>query len=89
MEATVAEFPLDDATLVMLAAACEINPETGQTHLMDFLHMGAVETEREEIDDGMGGAPVFEITYAPGAEPFSPQQAIRALVEEVQRLRRG
>ena len=35
-----------------------------------------------------GGAPVFFVEYEEGYEPFSPHDAIRALVAEVQRLRR-
>ena len=81
-------FPLDDATLVMLASACEINPDTGRTHLMDFLDMGSRIAARELVsgqDDD--GSPVFEVTYEDGFAPFTAHDAIRALVKEIQRLR--
>ena len=84
-------FPLDDATLVMLAEACRINPDTGRTHLTDFLDMGSVEISREETGesvDGFDGIPVYEVEHAPGFEPFSPQHVIQTLVAEIQRLRR-
>lgn len=82
-------FPVDDATLVLLAAACEINPDTGRTHLQDFLMMGAREKSREDIThefDG-DGPPVFVVEYEEGYRPFTEHAAIKALVTEIQRLR--
>lgn len=83
-------FPLDDATLVMLASACEINPDTGRTHLLDFLAMGervkSVTDITHEIGDGEG-APVYFVEHEEGYAPFSPHDVIAALVAEVQRLR--
>ena len=42
-------FPLDDATLVMLAEACRINPDTGRTHLTDFLEGIIPSRERTRV----------------------------------------
>jgi uncharacterized protein YehS (DUF1456 family) len=79
-------FPTDDATLVMLIAACEINPDTGQTHLHQFLDMGTREKSRTQIDD-MGGIPVFDVEYEEGYEPFSEHQVIRTLAGEILEMR--
>ena len=86
-----AEFPLDDVTLTLLAEACRINPDTGQTHLQDFLSMGAREKEITNISDEFpeGGAPVYLVEYDLGFEPWSEQGVILALIAEIQRLRRG
>jgi hypothetical protein len=84
-------FPTDAATLHMLIAACKINPDTGQTHLHDFLDMGSrVKTRTliggsEDVDDG--DPPVYEVEYEEGFSPFSPHDVIRTLAEEVLRLR--
>ena len=86
MTADPTGFPVDDATLIMLAAACEINPDTGRTHLSDFLDMGTRETSRELVDD-IDDIPVYEVKYEPGYEPFSPHHVIQCLVAEIQRLR--
>jgi hypothetical protein len=87
----VSGFPVDDATLVMLAAACEVNPDTGRSHLLDFLHMGTQEKSREDVSHEVGGeigeGVAFFIEYEEGAAPFSPHDVIRALVTEIQRLR--
>ncbi len=84
-------FPLDTTTLLLLRASCEINEDTGQTHLNDFLHMGSQEKSREDISDEFEGegAPVYFVEYEDGAAPFSPHDAIKALVDEVLRLRSG
>lgn len=85
------EFPLDDATLIMLAASCEINEETGRTHLHDFLDMGARVKSSTDITERVfgeeGGLPVYEVEFEDGFAPWSPHDAIRALVTEVLRLR--
>jgi hypothetical protein len=86
----VSGFPLDDATLMMLRAACEINPDTGRTHLHDFLSMGErVKSMTDETpEDWDDHAPrVYFVEHEEGYEPFSEHQAIRALVDEVLRLR--
>jgi hypothetical protein len=89
----VTDFPLDDATLVMLAAACEINPDSGHTELHAFLDMGTRIKTQTLVDEGdpdiggMPGAPVYEVEYEAGFAPFSENDAIRALVAEIQRLR--
>lgn len=84
-------FPLDTATLIMLRAACEMNEDTGQTHLHDFLMMGAREASRSYLTSGGFGddstIPVYEVEYEEGYEPFSEHGAIVALVGEVLRLR--
>lgn len=82
-------FPLDDATLVMLASACEINPDTGRTHLLDFLDFGSQVKTSTDISEEFGddGPAVYLVEYEDGACPFSPHDAIKALVAEVQRLR--
>lgn len=87
------DFPVDDATLVMLAEACRVNEESGRSHLNDFLFMGSVEASRELLEEadeelaGMAGAPVFLVEYEPGRAPFSPNGVILALIAEIQRLR--
>ena len=89
----MSRFPLDDATLVMLRSACQINPDNEQTNLHAFLDMGAREKSRtliadgEENDEGFAGAPVYEVEYEEGYEPFSEHEVIVALVDEVFRLR--
>ena len=84
-------FPLDSATLIMLRAACQMNEETGQTHLHDFLDMGSREKSSTLISDGDGEsvetAPAYEVEYEEGYEPWSEHAAIIALVGEVLRLR--
>lgn len=89
-------FPLDDATLVMLRSACEINPDTGRTHLHDFLDMGSRVKSREDITaetfgeieaDDQETPRVYFVEHEEGYEPFSEHDAIRALVDEVLRLR--
>lgn len=85
-----ADFPLDDATLILLAAACEINPDSGHTELHSLLGMGAVVKSSEDITHEIGdgeGAPVYYVEYEEGREPFSETQVIRCLVAEIQRLR--
>ncbi len=91
MSETAQDFPLDSATLVMLRAACQINPDTGQTHLHDFLDMGSRVKSQTLIEDGdgetMATAPVYEVEFEEGFAPFSEHHAIRALVGEILRLR--
>jgi len=82
----MAEFPLDDTTLVLLDAACQMNPDTGQTHLHDFLRMGERVKSSTLLDDS-GGIPIYEVEFEDGYAPWSEQSVIRALVTEVQRLR--
>lgn len=84
------EFPVDDVTLVLLAAACEINEETGRTHLHDFLSMGNREKSRtlenpDEVEDG--GVPIYFVEHEEGYGIFTEHDAILALVAEIQRLR--
>jgi hypothetical protein len=86
------EFPVDNTTLALLEAACNINPDTGRTHLMDFLSMGEEVKSRtllmEEGDLGLGiVAPVYEVEFEEGREPWSVNSVILALVAEVRRLR--
>lgn len=87
-------LPLDDATLIMLRSACEINPDNEQTNLHAFLDMGTREKSRtlireadEDYDGGFDGAPIYEVEYEEGYEPFSEHEVIIALVDEVFRLR--
>lgn len=83
----MSQFPTDDTTLTMLIAACEINPDTGRTHLVDFLEMGARVKSCERTEGGagtwFGDAPVYEVEYEEGAEPFSPHEVIRTLAQEL------
>jgi hypothetical protein len=84
----MARFPVDDVTLELLAASCRMNPDTGQTHLMDFLAMGErIKSEALIDQDGPGGHPIYMVEHEPGYEPFTPHEVIEALVEEIQRLR--
>lgn len=86
-------IPLDDATLVILRSACEINPDNEQTNLHAFLDMGAREKSRsliaegDEDAQGFAGAPVYEVEFEEGYEPFSEHDVIVALIDEVFRLR--
>jgi hypothetical protein len=81
----MSEFPVDDTTLVLLAAACQMNPDSGHTELMTFLDMGT-RVKSETLIEG-GEVPTYFVEHEPGYEPFSPHEVIRALVAEVQRLR--
>jgi hypothetical protein len=96
----VSDFPVDDLTLRLLAEACQINPDTGQTHLHDFLDMGTVvkavtdETTGETHPDAATAlqetpddVPVFFVEYEEGYEPHSETGVILALIAEIQRLR--
>jgi len=83
-------FPVDDVTLVMLAASCLIAEGDDRTHLHDFLSMGAREKSRtllneDEVEDG--GTPIYEVEHEEGYGIFTEHDAILALVAEVQRLR--
>lgn len=81
-------FPLDDATLVMLRAACQINPDSGHTELLSFLDMGArVKSVTDITDECDAGAPVYLVEHEEGFEPWSPEGVIPALVDEIFRLR--
>jgi len=81
-EEAAATFPLDDVTLELLAASVQMNPDTGQTHLHDFLRMGEQVESETPISDG-----VSEVVFKEGYEPWSEHDVILALVREVQRLR--
>jgi hypothetical protein len=83
-------FPVDDTTLLLLDAACQINPDSGHTELMSFLDMGSrVKSETlenpEEVEEG--GVPIYLVEYEEGYEPFGEHDAIRALIAEIRRLR--
>ena len=87
---SVRSFPVDRATLTLLRAACEINEDTGRTHLQDFLQFGAVETDRvllneDEVEED--GIPIYEVYHEPGTEPWSEHGVIVSLVDEILRLR--
>lgn len=73
-------FPTDRTTLALLRFACMVNPDTGRSHLHDFLSMGSVERSRERIADDV----VF-VDYS--RPPWSEHEVILALVDEVERLR--
>lgn len=84
------DFPTDDATLVMLRAACDINPDSGRSHLNDFLDMGSQiksETDQGIIDSFAGPMPLVEVEYEEGKAPHSPQGVIMTLVDELMDLR--
>ena len=81
----MSDFPTDETTLTLLIAACEINPDTGRTHLMDFLEMGARVKAETLVDDG--DPPTYFIEHEKGYEPFSPQQVIETLARELMEAR--
>ena len=83
----MADFPLDDATLVMLRSACQINPDSGHTELQSFLDMGSRVKEKTDISEFDAGAPVYFVEYEEGFEPWSEHAVITALIDEVFRLR--
>lgn len=62
----------------MLIVACTINPETGQTHLQDFLRMGSVEKFRVEVEPG-----VYEVEYDEEHPNYSEHSVIVTLAEEL------
>ena len=91
-------FPTDDLTLGLLAESCRLNPDTGRSHLDDFLHMGtrvatveeggvSYDTVDEALADSMQETPVLYVEYEPGFEPHSPHTVIISLIEEILRLR--
>ena len=93
-------FPVDDISLRLLAEACRINPDTGQTHLATYLDMAAriksvtdettgetYATLSEARDAAVDSVPTFLIEHEPGYEPHSPQSVILALIAEIERLR--
>ena len=93
-------YPVDDLNLRLLAEACRINEDTGQTHLGDFLEMGTrvasvrneetgetFATMEEAVEAADEDVPTFFVEYAPGHEPHSPQSVILSLVGEIERLR--
>lgn len=97
----MSDFPLDETTLTLLAAACEINPDSGHTELMSFLEMTAgpitsvemngieyesVEAALEDADPD-DGAPILTINRAPGDEAHTEHTVILALIAEIRRLR--
>lgn len=81
------QFPTDETTLTLLIAACQINPDTGRTHLQDFLHMGT-RVKSETLISEVDGVPVYEVEHEKGYEPFSEQDVIVTLAEELLELRR-
>lgn len=83
-------FPTDETTLTLLIAACNINPDTGRTHLMDFLNFGSIVKSEELLEgpDPMGGdVPTYFVEFEEGTSPFSPNQVIRTLAEELLEIR--
>lgn len=82
-----ADFPTDETTLTLLIAACRINPDTEQTHLHDFLDMGARVKSSDLISDEDDPVPVYMVEHEPGYEPFSETQVIITLAEEILRMR--
>ena len=68
---------LDPISLAGLRSACTINPETGQTHLNDYLAMWDGPTCYDTDGD-----PITEC--GPGADDM-----IVALIDELERLRDG
>ena len=81
-------YPTDELSLALLAEACRINPDTGQTHLGDFLDMGTrVKSQTLLSDPYDDGAPVYEVEYEDGHAPHSPHTVIVSLIEEIERLR--
>ena len=83
----MSDFPTDDATLVMLIAACEINEDTGRTHLHDFLDMGTRIKSSELISAEDDFVPVYDVEYEKGYEPFSEHQVIATLARELMACR--
>ena len=77
----MADFSTDDASLAILRQACTCG-EDGRSHLFDLLHFGTVEASREQLASN-----VVEVFYEPGREPWSVQQVIIALCDEIERLR--
>lgn len=78
-------FPVDPTTLILLNAACEMNPDSGHTELTTFLSMG--ERIKSQTLVGEGTIPIYEVKFEDGHEPFTPHDVIQALVAEIQRLR--
>lgn len=78
-------FPTDEMTLRLLIEACDINADTGRSHLQDFLQMGTRVKSRTQLDYGY--PPVYEVEYEKGAGPWSEQLVIQALATEILRLR--
>jgi len=98
----MSDFPLDDTTLALLDAACQINPDSGHTELQRFLNMTAgpvVSVTNEETgedypdlesalaDHDGGDDPTFFVERERGQEPHSEHTVIRALIAEILRLR--
>lgn len=77
----MSSFPTDEMTLRHLIVACTINEETGQTHLQDFLAMGAREKSRTQVQ--WSDPPVFEVEYADDAPMYSEHNVIVALAQEL------
>jgi hypothetical protein len=93
-------FPMDEMTLTLLEAACNINPDTGHTELFRFLDMtaGPIKSvsisgiEYESVDAALADyeydtPAVLEIEHELGGEPHSVNTVILSLVAEVRRLR--
>lgn len=88
-------YPTDEMSLRLLIKACEINEDTGQSHLEDFLMMGtrvksSTLIDGEEPEEGeeasLSTAPVYLTEFEEGFEPHSPQSVIISLAEEILRL---
>lgn len=92
-------FPTDEVSLTMLAAACEINPDTGHTELGRFLEMtgGPVTSVTNEatgdifssLDEAVEAwdeeePPVFYVEH--DKPPHSEHTVIISLIEEIRRL---
>lgn len=75
-------FPVDDTTLALLRGAIAINPDTGHSHLHDFLRMG--ERIKSRTDEGDG---VELVEFEEGHAPWHPDEVIIALIDEVDSLR--
>ena len=73
-------FPTDEVTLTMLREACRIQHD-GRSHLYDFLNMGARAAETVHHVD------YDEVVYEAGMAPWSVQQVVVALVNEIEVLR--
>lgn len=79
------QFPTDETTLTLLEAACKMNPDSGQTHLQDFLNMGSRVKEETQIE--WSDPPVYLIEYEEGYRPWSEHEVIVALIAEIRRFR--
>jgi hypothetical protein len=78
-------------SLRMLISACRINPDTGRSHLMQFLEMGAKVKSEEDITEETFGdtdAPrVMFVEYEEGHAPYSEHHVIEVLANEILTMR--